>query len=90
MDIRNTCRHKFTPAPTSDLRFARVCRCGVEMPCSQEELHRFLEQCKEVRREYQREQRKAKSRESVKAFEKALQLKEQQITWLKSQILQEV
>lgn len=87
MGIQSTCRHEFAATPIDKSRFARVCRCGVTEPCTQEELLRFLDHCLDVRREYLKERSKAKSKESAKAFDKGIDIKNSQILWLKSQVL---
>ena len=83
---KNICAHKFAPLPVDNCQFARLCRCGLRQSCSREELQRFLEHCHSIRLDYIRERNCAKSSDSVKAFEKGVELKNQQIKWLRAQI----
>lgn len=85
-----TCQHEYTPAPIDNHRFARVCRCGEIQVCSTEELRYFLNSCKIVRAGYIEEQGKTESKSTAETFQKGIDLKNQQIAWLKSQLQEEV
>ena len=55
-------------------------------PCTDKELHRFLQLCEETRTEYNWERLKAKSKQSEKAFAHGVELKDEQIRWLQQAI----
>lgn len=85
----DTCHHKFAPVPIDGYRFARICRCGTVQECNTEELRYFLNSCIIVRDGYLEERDKTASQETKQTFQRAIDLKTQQIAWLKTQLEEE-
>ena len=84
------CAHEFESAPIDSHRFAKICRCGETRPCERWELQQYLRHCISIYTHYVVERDKARSKESEKAFQNGIDLKRQQISWLKSQLWEEV